>query len=116
MSIQSNQTLSFIRRHPGSCIAGGLLGAAAAMAISWFKGSSTAATIGSAFLSAGMSSWSFGKTASERDRRRTICCLIPALLFAAFSVIGFCFAMDSTPERLYASKTDLLKAAGAFCG
>ena len=116
MSIQSNQTLSFIRRHPGSCIAGGLLGAAAAMAISWFKGSSTAATIGSAFLSAAISSWSFGKTASERDRRRTICCLIPALLFAAFSVIGFCFAMDSTPERLYASKTDLLKATGAFCG
>ena len=95
---------------------GAVYGSLAALAVSTFKDSNTAATIGSVIAAAAVSAWGFGKTARERDRRRTACCLIPALLFAAFSVIGFCFAMDSTPERLYASKMSLLKAAGAFCG
>ena len=95
---------------------GAVLGTVAAMGISAFKGNSAAATIGSVVLAAAVCAWGFGKVHSESDRRRTVCCLIPALLFAAFSVIGFCFAMDSTPERLYTSKMNLLKAAGAFCG
>ena len=95
---------------------GAFYGAAASLAISAFKGGNAAGAIGSAVLAAAVCAWGLGKTVSDRDRRRTVCCLIPALLFAAFSVIGFCFAMDSTPERLYASKTDLLKAAGALCG
>ena len=95
---------------------GAVYGTLASLAVSTFKDSNTATTIGSIIAAAAVGAWSFGKTVSERDRRRTVCCLIPALLFAAFSVIGFCFAMDSTPERLYASKTNLLKAAAAFCG
>ncbi|MBQ7437807.1 MAG: hypothetical protein IJV30_10885 [Oscillospiraceae bacterium] len=95
---------------------GAVYGTLASLAVSTFKDSNTATTIVSIIAAAAVGAWSFGKTVSERDRRRTVCCLIPALLFAAFSVIGFCFAMDSTPERLYASKTNLLKAAAAFCG
>ena len=112
----SKQNVLFLYRHSVAFVAGGVLGAAAALAVSGFKGSNTAATIESVVLAATVSAWGFGKTASDRDRRRTICCFIPALFFAAFSVIGFCFAMDSTPERLYASKMSLLKAMGAFCG
>ena len=112
----SKQNTPHIRSLPVRYGLGAVLGTVAAMGISAFKGSSTAATIGSIILAAAVCEWGFGKVHSESDRRRTVCCLIPALLFAAFSVIGFCFAMDSTPERLYTSKMNLLKAAGAFCG
>lgn len=95
---------------------GGLLGIISSLAVSAFKGSNPAGMIGSAALAAAVCAWSFGKTRSARDRRRTACGLILALLFAVFSVIGFCFAMDSTPERLYTSRVGMLKAAGALCG
>ena len=112
----SNQNKLPINRLPAKYILGGLLGFGASLAVSIFKYSSTAATIGGMTLAAAVCAWGFGKTILDRDRRRTICCLIPAVLFAGFSVIGFCFAMDSTPERLYASRIDMLKAGGAFCG
>ena len=96
----SNQNKAPIEHLPAKYILGGLLGFTASLAVSIFKDSSTVATIGSMILAAAVCAWGFGKTLSARDRRRTICCLIPALLFAGFSVIGFCFAMDSTPERL----------------
>ena len=112
----SKQNTSHIRSLPGRSGLGGLLGTMAALSVSAFKGNSVIATIGSVILAAAVCAWGFGKVYPESDRRRTVCCLVPALLFAAFSVIGFCFAMDSTPERLYNSKMNLLKAAGAFCG
>ena len=112
----SNQQKPPINHRPAKYLLGVLLGITASLAISIFKGSSTAAAIGSTVLTAAVCAWGCGKACSDRDRRRTICCLIPALLFAGFSVIGFCFAMDSTPERLYATKIDVLKAAGALCG
>ena len=107
-----------LRIYPPSlnAVLGGLLGTAGSLAVSAFKGSGIAGTVGSAALAAAVCAWGFGKAFSEKDRRRTSSCMILAVLFAAFSVIGFCFAMDSTPERLYASKGSLLKAAGAFCG
>ena len=107
-----------LRIYPPSlnAVLGGLLGTAGSLAVSAFKGSGIAGAIGSAALAAAVCAWGFGKAFSEKDRRRTSSCMILAVLFAAFSVIGFCFAMDSTPERLYASKGSLLKAAGAFCG
>ena len=108
----SNQNKPPINHLAAKYILGGVLGFAASLAVSTFKDSSMAATIGSMILSSAVCGWCFKKTFSDRDRRRTICCLIPALLFAGFSVIGFCFAMDSTPERLYASKIDMLKADG----
>ncbi len=112
----SNQKKPPINSPLAKYILGALLGITASLAISIFKGSSTAAAIGSTVLAAAVCAWCCGKACSDRERRRTICCLIPALLFAGFSVIGFCFAMDSTPERLYATEIDMLKAAGALCG
>ena len=112
----SNQKKPPINHRSARYFLGALLGITASLAISIFKGSSTAATIGSSILAAAVCAWGCGKACSDRERRRIICCLIPALLFAGFSVIGFCFAMDSTPERLYATKIDMLKAAGALCG
>lgn len=97
-------------------LSGALCGLAGSLAVSAFKESGISGTIGSAALAAVVCAWGLGKTFSKKDRRRTICCLILAALFAAFSVIGFCFAMDSTPERLYASKGELLKAMGALFG
>ena len=99
-----------------SYAAGALIGATAAAAISLFKGSNAAATMVICILAAGICAWGFEKTISTKDVRRSGCCFIQAILFAMFSVVGFCFAMDSTPERLYASKADMLKAAGAFVG
>ena len=112
----SNQNTPCIRSLPIRYGLGGLLGTAAALAVSAFKGNSVADATGSVILASAVCAWGFGKSCAERDWRRTVCCLIPALLFAVFSVIGFCFAMDSTPERLYASKMNLLKAIGAFWG
>ena len=95
---------------------GAAVGALAAAAVSVFKSSSQADALLSCILSAAICAWGYGTTRAVRDRRRTVCSLIPALFFAAFSVVGFAFAMDSTPERLYASKMAMLKAAGAFAG
>lgn len=100
----------------GACALGAFIGAGASMAVSVFKSSDALTMALNGVLTAAISVWSVGKTLSARDRRRSVCSLIPALLFASFSVIGFCFAMDSTPERLYASKQDTLRAAGAFMG
>ena len=80
-----------LRIYPPSlnAVLGGLLGTAGSLAVSAFKGSGIAGTVGSAALAAAVCAWGFGKAFSEKDRRRTSSCMILAVLFAAFSVIGF---------------------------
>ncbi len=95
---------------------GVLFGAAAFAAVSAFKDSGALRTAAGCIVSASVCAWSFEKVLSAGDRRRSACCLILAVLFASFSVVGYCFAMDSTPERLYASRGDMFKAVGALAG
>ena len=60
--------------------------------------------------------WSLGKIVLKPEWRRTVCAMIPSVLFAGFNLVGYCFAMDSTPERIFASKLQMLKATSAFLG
>lgn len=100
-------TISFI---------GVILGMLSWLAVACFKGSSAMAAAFGCLLSATACAWGLSAMEQERDRRRTVCCLIPAILFAGFCVVGFSFALNSTPEQLYGTRERIMKTCGAFAG
>ena len=95
---------------------GVILGVISWLAVAYFKGSSLVSTAFGCLLSAIACAWGFTALVKKRDRRQTVCCLIPAILFAGFCLVGFSFALNSTPERLYGAPELILKTCGAFAG
>ena len=95
---------------------GSLAGLLSFLAVSWFKDNWSVSALLPGALCVIACGWGCIKSVPFPDRRRRMCCLIPSLFFSACCLVGFSFAMDSTPERLYGSRILIIKTCTAFLG
>ena len=104
------------RAQPAAYAAGAVSGALAGLAVSLFKGSGASSAVLCCLLCGLVCGWGIGSTVRDGNRRRTVCCLLPAVFFACACLVGFSFATDSTPERLYGSAARLMRSGAALVG